>query len=265
MSKDKNAIVTEAGRVIRRDPDLRVHLRSFLTDLGGPYRLGSTRFKSHYPLSKEVRLAFFRYQRERDLYTPQQLAVYTLNAHLLDTFTDLWIVKSAGTRIGGLIQNPDHTPGDTRPFFSIPHDRLQAMKLFHQKKIYSLEQLTTEYQVRPSELARIDSSYFLPEDYTPRAKRTRHTYMELDPELYYALKTWVDSESCPFRRATPDEVREVPLTHRLTRTDIRYAYEKEYGFVETTDEKFIAHIRALTDSEDFTGSHFQYYGLNRKD
>lgn len=130
--------------------------------------LGSTRFNSHYPLSKEVLLAFFRYQRKKDIYTYPQLAVYTLNAHLLDTFTDLHIVKSAGTRIGGLIQNPDYDPGDTRPFFSIPHNRLQAMKLFHQKKIYSLEQLTTEYQVRPSELAKIDSSYFLPEDYYTR-------------------------------------------------------------------------------------------------
>ena len=168
VSKHKNAIVTEAGRVIRRDPNLRVHLRSFLTDPEGPYMLGSTRFKSHFPPAKEVRLAFLRYQRKKDLYSYPQLTVYTLNAHLLDTFTELHIVKSDKTRIGGLVSNPDYNPGDTRPFLSIPHNRLHAMKLFHQKKIYSLEQLTTEYQVRPSELAKIDHSYFLPEDYYTR-------------------------------------------------------------------------------------------------
>lgn len=169
MPKDKNHIVTDAGRTILRDPELKSFLRDFLSDPHGPFTQGSLRFKSHYPLSTEIRLAFIEYQRDRDLPTYGSTTVYTLNAHIIDSSTDLYIIKSAGTRIGGLIPNPLHSPGDPRPVLTFPKSRHMIMKMLHEKNIRSLEQLKSEFKIRPSDLALIDDTYFLPEDYQLRS------------------------------------------------------------------------------------------------
>lgn len=265
MPKGKNVIVTDAGRVIHRDQELKDFLRDFLSDPFGPYKEGALRFKSHYPLAKEVRLAYIQYQKDRDLPSYGSTTIYTLNAHIIDATVGLHILKSAGTRISGLIPNPLFVPGDPRPMLTFPESRHMIMKMLHGKKIRSIEQLQTEYKVRPSDLAKIDDTYFLPEEYQPKGRATKFSYTDLDPDLFTDIHKWITSEDSPFRRATAYEVKDLDLSERLTINDIRDEFEKTNGATGLTNSRFIAYIRALTDSEEFAGDSFRYYGLMRKD